>query len=233
MKLTNDVMNVLGIKTVVISTKVGDASCVITDATGNIWVCFTTILLESNDILFRVKTADGFVRFLGKIATTVESNKPGLHTFIVRVFPDGSAAKLLLSKFQDIENKKDKWNKRREERWSVGNESLRVRALGLQSPLQSVYINKRAYQCCIKDVSFHGLGLIIFSAPIKVGDNLYIRLSFENPTECIHVTGNVVSISEREQNRVLVSTVGLAIINSSMSYMGRVALYAVKQERLV
>lgn len=231
MKLTNDVMNVLGIKTVVLSTKLGDVPCVITDITSNIWVCFTTISLEDNYILFRVKTDEGFVRFQGKIAKIVKSNKPGLNIFIVRVFPDGFTAKQLLSKLQDIENKKDKWNRRSEERWPVGNELLRIRALGLQSSLQSIYINNHAYQCCIKDVSFHGLGLIVFSAPIRIEDNLYMRLSFENPTGCIHVAGNVVSICRQERNKVLVSTAGLSIKNNSMPYMGRIALYNTKIER--
>lgn len=79
-------------------------------------------------------------------------------------------------------------------------------------------------------MSFHGLGALIFSAKVKAGESICTKLSFSNPTECIHITGNIVSLFERTQNNILVSSVGLSTTNSSAAYMGRIALYATKME---
>jgi hypothetical protein len=99
----------------------------------------------------------------------------------------------LWESIQQLEADESLWNKRKEDRHTIG--VALFPALGLKKAEQKVLLSGKEYPCLVNDVSFSGLKITTLDGGgIKQGDTAAVLLDFTNPIERIIVKSTIQSV---------------------------------------
>ncbi len=127
-------------------------------------------------------------------AVTVKKDADTECFLIHFVNSDDENIKEILSAVIELEKNTELWNKRTEERFSLGvNNSEKF---NLESPEQLLIAGNAKYPCMVNDVSFRGMKITTFaSSAISSGNEITVILKFVNPIEQISLKGVIQAVT--------------------------------------
>ncbi|MBO4704846.1 MAG: hypothetical protein J5647_03815 [Spirochaetaceae bacterium] len=188
MKVTREMTNRLGIRSMTIDTGDGDAACILEKIKEGMWHIRHTqgreYDLDGKTLMFRLGTQktveEGTIRII--------SGDDGL---LVAEPPEGGdEITRITRKLMEYETN-EKFERRSESRVKVGITG--ARQFGLDNPQQYVISGKDALSCVLVDVSVHGVQLLMENCrSVESSQIMKLKVSFESPSEEIIMSINKV-----------------------------------------
>jgi hypothetical protein len=115
------------------------------------------------------------------------------HTYWL-TFTDDSLQQPLKEALKELEEHEERWNKRKEDRFTVGVEGSKV--LGLKRAEQKVILANQEGPCLINDISFGGIKLTTLdNGGIRKGGDITVVLDFTAPPERMILPGIIQAVT--------------------------------------
>lgn len=197
--------------------------------------------IEINDLKWTVSCDSEFLE--GKITLKINFYGDNLYlssnikkieqaercSFIYEILIDEAEKKESLQKnifFMMLFNMEEdikEWNKRKEERYEIGLEEKRIKAISFKSPEHIIVSEKKQLPCVVNNISYSGMKLTTMEGNFEKGSKVCICLSFVNPIEQITVIGIIRNcFIKTTKSGEIVSVLSLEFIQPPYEYYKRV-----------
>lgn len=89
----------------------------------------------------------------------------------------------------ELEEDYKEWNRRKEERYEIGLDEKRLRAINFKNPEHVIVFEKKQLPCVVNNISYSGMKITTMEANFEKGKRVGICLSFISPIEQITILG--------------------------------------------
>ena len=208
MKVTKEMTDRLGIRSMTIRTEEGDAACCLVRIKEGLWYIRHTPSLVSDmngrECPFVIGTSgdslDGTVIVRGQDGDTLVTEPP----------VGGEGMGVIVKRLSEYERNED-YERRQEKRVKVGIDG--APAFGLKAPEQYVLTESGELPCVIVDVSVHGVQLLMESCrALASSPILRLKVSFSSPADEIIMSLNKVYAHGKEAGGKVWSYVSCQIL---------------------
>ena len=123
----------------------------------------------------------------------------------------------------DMEEDSREWNKRKEERYEIGLDEERIRAIGFKNPEHIIVSEKKQLPCVVNNISYSGMKLTTMEGNFEKGRIVCICLSFVNPIEQIALLGIIRNcFIKTTKSGEIVSVLSIEFMQPSFEYNKRI-----------
>ena len=194
MKIYKDIVNALKIENVyVISNKVL-FMCVPLEIKKNFWLISCDSAGLSGEVILKVKFNGSFIYLKSKISIK-EQDTFNSFTYELEIDTEEQEKDrfkyMFFTMIYKLEEEYEKWNKRSEERYEIGLDENRIKAIGFKSAEQTVVFEKQQLPCLINNISYKGAKITTIEANFQKDKKLCLFLSFTAPMEQIPLIANI------------------------------------------
>lgn len=224
-KVYKDVLQKLEIQNIFLSGE-KNAFCNLVEINGQQWMLAVDTEFNSNSAVLNIKIKDSYI----EIPVKLQKTAPGLYSVDMdkksnkkKVFTD------LLKRIALFEEECSLWEKRKEERYSIG--LTHSKDFFLDERSSKVIVDRAEQPAFINNVSLSGVNLTTLSNEsqrYKKGQTVLVVLKFSNPIEQVAFQGSVQSVvvkTVKNSNRFVFVILSLRIIDPPLSYKKRVGNY--------
>lgn len=126
--------------------------------------------------------------------------------------------KVFLEEVKKVENETSKWNKRKEERFTIKED---IEGIGFDSPEQQLITMEDTFPCFVTNVSYSGSQVITYQSYMPVGKVICLNFGFKNPIERILIKAIVRHYQEIKGNEKKLAIVSMEFDHAPLSWQHR------------
>ncbi|WP_149554541.1 hypothetical protein [Treponema pectinovorum] len=235
MKIYKDILNALRIQTVYVLSKEILYMCFPIEIIKDTWTISCDSANLYGQVILKLKFNGVFIYLK---ATIIKKEQESLNAFIYELNIDESEWKkdnlkyVFFQILREMEEQATQWNKRSENRYDIGLDSKRIKAINFKSPQQIIVIDRRSLPCVVNNISYNGAKITTYQADFKKEKKVCLYLSFIQPIEQIAIIANVRNsfVKTTIDNKV-VSIVSLKYENAQYEYKTRLDDFIKKVEK--
>lgn len=225
MKINKDVLNALRVETVYILCGGGLCLCAPLEIKGNRWCVSCDTDNIRGKVVLKVKFNGSFIYLDSEIS---RKNQDTYFSFIYELEISGDEKKkdsfklAFFRKLEQMEMRAAEWDKRREERYEIGFDEKRIKALRLKTAEQILVTDKVQLPCLINNISYSGAKVTTLSGNFQKDKKVCLFLSFVSPIEQIPLIGIIKNcLIKSTDEKKLVAVLSLKFEDPSIDYKTR------------
>lgn len=230
MKITKDILKALNIETVFIQKDAILYICLPLKIENDYWMIATETNNLPNDFFLKINYNSQVIRIKGEIDSFIE--EPEFHAFVYKIkihYDENSAdenQKKLFLQIKELEKKQLEWNKRSEERFSIGTDKNKIEAFKLKEIEQTIIMDNVQLPCILNNVSYSGAKITTFESDFCIDKKIILVFSFVEPIEQIQLLATIKHASLKIlPNNQTISTLSLQYDTFSLQYKERLTQY--------
>ncbi|OJF76967.1 MAG: hypothetical protein BKP49_05205 [Treponema sp. CETP13] len=129
----------------------------------------------------------------------------------------------------EIEEDYKEYNRRKEERFEIGLDEQRIKAINFKDAEHKLIINKKQLPCVINNISYSGAKITTEEENFEVNKRIGLCLSFINPIDQIFLIGTIQNCFLKTINgKNIVSVLSLELEQPPYEYNKRLQLFIKK-----
>lgn len=225
MNITKDILNELGVLNFSIIYNNKSFFCMPLNISGNQWtVAIDGDFTIEGNVTVRISTDKGLLHFPGYMDIVhTDSNTfcTVIHRITVSFFSKEETEIDFLNRMREIEKQKLKWNKRKEERYSIGEQ---IQLIGFDKPEQKLVWNGKQKPCYVYNVSYGGSQIITLNDTFRSEQDLEAVFGFQEPAEIVSIPAVIRHIDTvvKQDGRQRFSILNLQFPEPPISWMKRI-----------
>ncbi len=132
----------------------------------------------------------------------------------------------------EMEEQVMEWNKRSENRYEIGLDEKKIKAINFKKAEQIIVIDKHQLPCVINNISYNGAKITTYQADFKKDKKVCLYLSFIQPIKQIPIIGDVRNcLLKTTIDNKIVSVASLKFENAPYEYNLRLNDFIKKMEK--
>lgn len=225
MKIYKDILNALKIETAYILANEILYMCIPHEIKKDTWYvsCDSNALKDA--VVLKVKFNGSFIYLKSRI---LRKEQDSLHTFTyeLEIEPEEKKKDSLKLAFftmiKEMEETSEEWNKRKENRYDIGLDKARLKAVSFKTAEQIIVADKIQLPCVVNNISYSGAKITTMEGNFHKDKKICLYLSFINPIEQIPLIATIKNcfLKTTMENKP-VSVLSIKYENSPYEYKKR------------
>ena len=194
MRIYKDILNALKIETAYILANEILYMCIPLEIRKHTWYVSCDSNDLKNEVVLKVKFNGSFIYLKSKI---LQKEQDSLYTFTyeLEIEPEeknkDSLKRVFFAMIAEMEENAEKWNKRKENRYDIGLDEARLKAINFKTAEQIIVADKLQLPCVVNNISYGGAKITTIESNFHKDKKVCLYLSFINPIEQIPIVASV------------------------------------------
>jgi hypothetical protein len=231
-RVHRDVLGHLGIEHVFLMGDMGNSFCTLLELSVSEWLVAIDKDLPGGEADITVKHNGRYLAF----KAVLRSEEGFTYRLSFAEDPASRGGGELIAAIAALEAHEERWNKRKEERHTIG--FLFSGDFGLKKAEQKVVLGGREYPCMVNDVSFSGIKITSFDpGDLETGDGIAVLLDFSRPIERIVLKSLIRSVAVKTgekgnggQRRLTFAVISARFTDAPLRFKQRLGAYIARKE---
>ena len=225
MTITKDILTELGIANFSVIYNDKSFFCMPLNISGNQWtVAIDGDFTIEGNVTLRISTDKGLLHFPGYmdiVHTGPDTFCTCVHRITVSFYSTEPEVTDFLNALRDIEKQKLKWNKRKEERYAIGEKK---ELIGFDKAEQKIKWMGKTLPCFIYNVSYGGSQVITVCEAFQSGQQLEASYTFVMPPQMVDIAAVIrhVDTVVKQDGKLRFSVLNLQFPEPPIIWMQRI-----------
>lgn len=232
MKIYKSILEALKIESVYVISNEKIYMCIPLEIEDTKWIVSCDSEFLEGQIVLKVNFNGSFIYFKATIEKKLQDSSC---SFVFEVLIDRAEKKadnqkaIFFMILYEMEEDCREWNRRKEERFEIGLDEKRIKAIDFKGPEHILVSDKKQLSCLVNNISYSGAKITTIEGAFEKNKTICICLAFVNPIEKIPLIGVIRNcFIKTTKDNGIVSVLSLEFMNPPYEYNKRLQIFIKK-----